>query len=359
MPVSAIGRGSHLAQLGGDSLAVVRIARRLARALNSAERSQAAADDDEWGQLLGPLSPASLLKYPVLGALAKYLQEECSNTNTTCQSPSQPTEQNAVDLQQAAQLQFLFSATANRLCSVVSYLLTTDVPSSSSVLHPLLKACVDQQLRTPLHLAAFNGATELVRIFLAAGGSPSWRDPAGSTVLHSAMHSGSLETVKALLQHQQAGKAVAAGHPVFSVDRDGQTVLHHAARFGAPLAVIELVHSTEQQLGHAALRVRRRPLIATADRWQRTPLHWASLNGFAAVVVALLELPGVDASAKDQQGETALDMAERRARCGASDRAGAGPPSKWSGVAKILGGSGTTEAVKSRLKREAPTSKPR
>lgn len=49
-----------------------------------------------------------------------------------------------------------------------------------------------------------------------------------------------------------------------------------------------------------------------------------------------------------QAGETALAMAERRARCGASERADGERASTWGGIASLLGGSGSTKNLKEK-----------
>jgi hypothetical protein len=48
--------------------------------------------------------------------------------------------------------------------------------------------------------------------------------------------------------------------------------------------------------------------------WGRTPLHWAVTNGHRAAVVALMGA-GSDAWLKDSNGESAMDLAEKRAEC--------------------------------------------
>ena len=55
------------------------------------------------------------------------------------------------------------------------------------------------------------------------------------------------------------------------------------------------------------------------DAWGRSALHWAAVNGAGDAVKALAGL-GADVSARDDAGETPVDAAERRARCGAAER---------------------------------------
>lgn len=78
------------------------------------------------------------------------------------------------------------------------------------------------------------------------------------------------------------------------------------------------------------------------DHWGRTPLHWAALNGHATSVTSLLKA-GAAAKIKDKAGETALEMAERRAKCSASERENGVGASVFGSIAKLLGGSGGTK----------------
>ena len=50
------------------------------------------------------------------------------------------------------------------------------------------------------------------------------------------------------------------------------------------------------------------------DVWGRIPLHWAVLKGHREAIVTLVEA-GSDISLRDIQGESSLDIAERRAQC--------------------------------------------
>ncbi|KAJ1488650.1 hypothetical protein T484DRAFT_1782384 [Baffinella frigidus] len=79
----------------------------------------------------------------------------------------------------------------------------------------------------------------------------------------------------------------------------------------------------------------------------RRGTHWAVINGHTTTVERLLAA-GVNAKTTDSAGETALEMAERRARCGASERGDGERASTWAGIARFLGGSGTTKNLKEK-----------
>ena len=82
--------------------------------------------------------------------------------------------------------------------------------------------------------------------------------------------------------------------------------------------------------------------LAARDRWGRTPLHWAVVNGHGDIVKLLVEL-GASKAERDGAGETPLEIAERRAQCGAQDRPNGARASTWGGIARALGGAGTTQ----------------
>lgn len=68
-----------------------------------------------------------------------------------------------------------------------------------------------------------------------------------------------------------------AGTPLRVRDASKQTLLHHAARGGQPESIALIL----ARGGHVDLDL--------ADKWNRTPLHWAVLNGHVGAVTALLE----------------------------------------------------------------------
>ena len=148
------------------------------------------------------------------------------------------------------------------------------------------------------------------------------------------------------------------------LDGQGQGVLHHAARGGAGTkawAALLAAWSKEKDSG-----------VDPRDRWRRTPLHWSALNGHAGSVSVLLEVEcihvyeyqlastfatGADVcpfawkaraspKEKDEAGETPLNMAERRAKCSASEREPGVSASVFGGIAKLLGGSGATKNLR-------------
>ena len=89
-----------------------------------------------------------------------------------------------------------------------------------------------------------------------------------------AREEGAMECIRALL---------AAKSPLHATDASGQGVLHYAARAGTTYVIEGLLASEHFKLTKGVPAG-----IESRDRWQRTPLHWACLNGHVDAVRSLL-----------------------------------------------------------------------
>ena len=146
-----------------------------------------------------------------------------------------------------------------------------------------------------------------------------------------------------------------------AVDGNGQNVLHLAARAGAgPRFVDNLIEAWEHSGGAAQAGTRHKANNTVAvqpqptharDKWGRTPLLWAVQNGHFNAVQALLAHSS-DANARDDQGETPLQVAERRAQCRADDRPHGLRPADFGAIATLLGGNAKTVRLKDTVKGE-------
>ena len=145
-----------------------------------------------------------------------------------------------------------------------------------------------------------------------------------------------------------------------AADDDGQTAMHHAARAGASRRAIHLLadawaRSRGESRGASSGGGGDTAVVAAflerRDAWGRSALHWAAVNGAGDAVKALAGL-GADASARDDAGETPVDAAERRARCGAAERPDGARASAFGDIAAALGGSGATKHLKKQRARE-------
>ncbi|TMW69647.1 hypothetical protein Poli38472_001803 [Pythium oligandrum] len=171
-----------------------------------------------------------------------------------------------------------------------------------------LKA-VDSDGRTVLHIACNFGSVDAVKHLLELGVDINAVDNDGWSVLHFASESGNKALLELLMLkglgrqeslrvvHSDQDGAAAATSPVFDAytsSKDGQTVLHSAAKSGN-VNVVNMLLS----LGMDSNIV---------DNVGDTPLHAAASEGNAAVVQVLLN-NGANASAANEDGYTVLQAA--------------------------------------------------
>ncbi|KAJ1560114.1 hypothetical protein HK405_008179 [Cladochytrium tenue] len=390
---------THFAEMGGDSLKALRAVHfvREAWITASAEAGQpsAAATLKEdgaggtFGEDLGAFGPAELLARPRLGDYARFLRtalgplpsaEESAQVEIASPQTDRATEQRRADER------LLMRAAGLGLSGAVAVLVdVVGVPASGTLATASAAGRAAPRATRPLHCACLAGSVGTAAALLARGADLTARDATGATPLHLACQRGPVRLVELLLaggrkpvvaattetasrrgaggrrrQQQQRradggrrtetgpGGAMAA---LVARDDDGQMPLHHAARSGAPRAVLELL------LAQPGVAKAQATAASAVDRWGRTPLHWAAANGRRDAVAVLLEASGGDRGAllgaRDAAGETAREIAERRARCGVQrPAAGAGgggerlPASVFGDIARLLGGSGTTASVR-------------
>ena len=174
----------------------------------------------------------------------------------------------------------------------------------------------------PLHRAAREGHTDVIRTLIAAGADPNVRNIDNTIPLHCAAEGGHAKAVVTLLEsgadpnarnsdeaaplHYAAegghadviGALIAAGaDPNVTGSGFGGTPVHLAATGGHTEAV------------NALLEAGADPNVRDHD--EDTPLHRAAWSGHAEAAIALLEA-GADPNAQNKHGETILSPAPGR-----------------------------------------------
>ncbi|KAJ3179747.1 hypothetical protein HDU85_004746 [Gaertneriomyces sp. JEL0708] len=334
-----IRRSDHFLERGGDSLTALKVCQVLAREFRSKQQSSVEALDQcegVFGELLGALAPGELLKRPMLEDYAAYLHESLGPVEANAGHTTRDTQQQELPSLESSSVvePMVFKAAGQGAVSVLKHLLEV------MKVHPdgTQKGVRATGYRTtPLHCAAVNSHLETCRLLLDHGASLSALDSNGATPLHLACQSGSPALISLLMARlnlslKKGRKAIQ--HPLLRPDVNGQLPLHHAARGGASPTVIDVI--LECYSDPAAMLTHR-------DKWGRLPLHWAVVNGHRDTVRAFIKW-GSDPKAADAADETAIDISERRARCGDNGRDGV-RPSVFGDISKLMGGSGKTANV--------------
>lgn len=130
-----------------------------------------------------------------------------------------------------------------------------------------------------LHAAACEGHAAVVERLLLAGAPPTWLSPGGDPPLHLACGAPrGFPAIAPLLE---------AGAPLAMRDARRQTPLHTAARAGNTRAVHALLQAVAQS--GAFPSGSRVPYHELLDRWHRSGLHWAVVNGWLETAGALID----------------------------------------------------------------------
>ena len=141
-----------------------------------------------------------------------------------------------------------------------------------------------QNFNLDLHNAAERGDVDKVKALLEGGMAPNTRNVLGETPLH-----------KVRDHNAVAAALVAAGGDVNAQDQDGDTPLHRAAT-GGHKTVGEFLLGKGAEVNISGFR-------------GLTPLHLAALNHDGNPLAQILLEGGARASARDDEGKTALDRA--------------------------------------------------
>eukprot|EP01108_Squamamoeba_japonica_P005836 TRINITY_DN471_c0_g3_i2.p2 TRINITY_DN471_c0_g3~~TRINITY_DN471_c0_g3_i2.p2 ORF type:complete len:319 (+),score=174.33 TRINITY_DN471_c0_g3_i2:100-957(+) len=197
----------------------------------------------------------------------------------------------------------------------------------------------DEAGRTPLHYAAASGDAALVGVLAAR--APAWRaaqDSAGTSPLLAGVRHAPTDAAAA----DVARALVSCGAPASVADDNGVAPLHVAvgagrastasllldagalvgaadSRGATPLHYAAAHDGTDSDAAAAVVRLllERGALLSARDEAGDAPLHWAARAGAAAPLATLLDA-GADVLARNDDGETAADIAAVSVRAGQS-----------------------------------------
>ncbi|XP_069561944.1 ankyrin repeat domain-containing protein 6b isoform X1 [Brachyistius frenatus] len=149
------------------------------------------------------------------------------------------------------------------------------------------KVAVTKYGRSPLHLAAYKGHVEVVRLLLRAGCDLDIQDDGEQTALHRAAVVGNSDVISALVQE---------GCALDRQDKDGNTALHEVSWHGFSQSVKLLVKTGGN--------------VHAKNKAGNTALHLACQNGHTQSSRVLL-LGGSRPDSKNHAGDTCLHVAAR------------------------------------------------
>lgn len=146
---------------------------------------------------------------------------------------------------------------------------------------------------SPLHLACKHGDEQLVEHLLYRGANCKSPDAAGLYPLH--LVASSMDEIKSTPEEdarrlQCVKRLLKAGAPLVMRDGNHQTILHAAARSGhASLLRHAMTLWRDSGKENPNTKVGKK-FVNWLDRWYRTPVHWAVLNGRLEALKVALEL---------------------------------------------------------------------
>ena len=317
---SHLSLGSNFAALGGDSLAATRVVRSLYASHN--DISNARHLGGKFGTLDGAFAVKHLLSARTLGAYVDWLDTNgvCGSTadainseidkdrtSTGKKQPMQFEEEGVTVSAEEEEARMLYEALVNSTMqghtAIALHLLAVGAnpnysPKGKKVQR--MGKLADKRDKksifqsSPLHLACIKGYDNLVAALIKSGARTKVPDAAGGLPLLLNCSSGTrsddederrLRIARLLLEYSNV--------PLSAKDAARQTVLHAGARSGHPKLLRYLMSSWTKAGDEGKIHIYPAGIKGGRydwqDRWFRTPVHWAVLNGNVEALAILLE----------------------------------------------------------------------
>ncbi|CAJ1443073.1 unnamed protein product [Effrenium voratum] len=246
-------------------------------------------DDDalggDLGELTGPFAPLELLTRPKFQRYVQFLAEALGQDVDMAAEGQEEAEDEEGD-----GVELLHRAAAAGSVLLIGFLVGQGIPVDGRCSRKRLKAATRSQrslqqtgkdgLRPPAPLHSAHGSPEATAALLQHNATVTATEAHGVMALHLAATKNA-QVVQLLLD---------AKAPLAAKDLNQQTALHFAARAGCceSLAVLLRQWLADESIISQGARVYGGPLD-WRDRWHRTPVHWAVLNGHLQALKALLE----------------------------------------------------------------------
>ncbi len=144
----------------------------------------------------------------------------------------------------------------------------------------------DNDENTPLHVSAYHGYLDIVKLLIASGSEVNFRNRRKQTPLHLAVLNGHVEVIKYLLDK---------GADINTVENEGGSPISWAAYTGQSKIVKLLMKIGANVHGK--------------DHVNNSALHWAAYKGHTDIVELLVNSSSADPNEKNSRGETPLDCA--------------------------------------------------
>ncbi|KAL9186762.1 hypothetical protein ACHAXT_010482 [Thalassiosira profunda] len=291
--------------LGGDSLAATRVVRGLYAQYHGVVDSRNLGGAT--GTLDGPFAAKHLIQSNALGDYVHFLDKQLDS-----RAAFQPSENGRLaandgngSIKAADPLyEGLLEAVTLGHTAVASALLDLGVnPNSQRDKGGRLGKVTDRKkqrasfVSNPLHLACVRGNPYLVKRLLSGGCRANCPDASGSFPIHLACSrsEGGVGTDKEDIQRRECVRLLLdSGTPISIKDGNKQTILHSAARSGHCLLLKHIMDEWKVAAETTGIKFKSHSndpgkIYDWHDRWFRTPVHWAVLNGRTAALRILLD----------------------------------------------------------------------